>query len=128
MERNFDNSIPRYYDSLNFKELWEQFPPAPDYFHAIYRMSRDELRVQQETKFLWQVRRGWEIPFYRRHWSAQGLEPGDIRGLEDLEKLPTFDVHDIRDSIERDPPWGDYIGIDPRHDAPIPLIVQTSGG
>jgi len=37
-------------------------------------------------------------------------------------------VHDLRDSIERSPPWGDLMGIDPETDDPVPLILQTSGG
>jgi phenylacetate-CoA ligase len=37
-------------------------------------------------------------------------------------------VHDLRDSITRQPPWGDHVGLDPETDGPIPLILQTSGG
>lgn len=126
--RNLDDTIPRYYAALDFDGLWRDYPPAPDFLKTTYRLSRDELRANQEAKFLWQVRRGWEIPFYRRHWSAAGLDPGDIRGLDDLTKLPPFSVHDLRESISRNPPWGDYIGIDPRRDAPLPMVLQTSGG
>ena len=28
--------------------------------------------------------RGWEIPLFQHHWRAAGLEPGDIRSLDDL--------------------------------------------
>ena len=72
--------------------------------------------------------RGWEVEFYRRHWGATGLQPGDIRGLEDLAKIPPYTVYDLRDSIARSPPLGDYLGIDFDHDDPMPLILQTSGG
>ena len=58
----------------------------------------------------------------------QVLKPGDVRGLDDLVKVPPFSVHDMRASVMNDPPWADYIGIDPAEHPPLPLILQTSGG
>ena len=43
-------------------------------------------------------------------------------------RIPPFSVHDMRESASNDPPWADYIGIDPAEHAPLPLILQTSGG
>jgi phenylacetate-CoA ligase len=120
--------VPRYAASLDFEALWQRFPPAPDYFRSTHRLSRDELTALQEARFLQQVQRAWEVPFYRRHWGQAGLEPGDIRGLDDLRTIPPYSVADLRDSIERNPPWGDHIGIDPKTHPPLPLILQTSGG
>ena len=34
----------------------------------------------------------------------------------------------MRDAIERHPPWGDLVGLDPATDDPMPLVLQTSGG
>ena len=42
--------IPRYAD-LDFKALWAEYPPAPDYFDTVYRLSRDELRALQDRRF-----------------------------------------------------------------------------
>lgn len=86
------------------------------------------MRELQERRFLQQMERAWEVPFYRRRWSAVGMEPGDIRGLDDLPKIPPYTVYDIRDSIARNPPWGDFMGVDFETDDPLPLVVQTSGG
>lgn len=121
-------SVPWYARSLDFEALWREFPPPPDYVERVHAMPRDRLREIQEARFLQQMQRGWQIPFYRRHWSQSGMEPGDIRGLDDLEKIPPYTVHDIRASIERHPPFGDFIGLDPSNDEPLPLILQTSGG
>jgi phenylacetate-CoA ligase len=121
-------AIPRYYESLDFPALWNEFPTAPDYFESTYLLSSAEIAALQEQRLLQQVARGWQIPFYQRHWGAAGLKPGDIRGLADLKEIPPFSVHDLRESIERNPPWGDFLGIDPEHDAPVPLVLQTSGG
>src|ERR1039458_9031684 len=125
---DLEEKIPRYYRSLDFEALWREYPPPPEYFRSTYTFSRDELRALQEIRFVKQIERAWQIPFYERRWKAAGIGKGDIRGLDDLAHIPPFSVHDLRDSIARDPPWGDYMGIDFARDEPLPLVLQTSGG
>jgi phenylacetate-CoA ligase len=74
------------------------------------------------------MERGWEIPFFQRHWGQAGMQHGDIRGLDDLQKVPPYDVSHIRDSIARNPPFGDFMGISPEDGKRMPLVLQTSGG
>jgi phenylacetate-CoA ligase len=119
---------PSYAASLDFDALWREFPPPDRYFQEAYRRPRRELRKLQNERFLIQMKRAWQVPFYQRHWSKAGMEPGDIQSLNDLEKIPPFSVHDLRVGLEESPFWADYIGIDPENDEPMPLIVQTSGG
>ena len=119
--------VPFYARALDFEALWREFPPAADYVAKIHRLSRDELRSLQERRLLHQVRRAWEVPFYQRHWSKAGLRPDDIRSLGDFTHIPPYTVHDLRDSIDREPPWGDYMGLD-ESGPPMPLVLQTSGG
>jgi phenylacetate-CoA ligase len=120
--------IPRYYDSLDFQQLWRDFPPAPEFFDTTAKLGREELRAMQEERFLSQMQRCWQIPFYQRHWGQAGLKPEHVKGLKDLPVIPPFSVHDLRDALARNPPWGDFMGIDPENDAPMPLALQTSGG
>ena len=94
---NHQHDSTWYWRSLDFDALTRDFPPPPDYFDKVFRISRDELRERQETRFLATVRRGWEIPFFQRHWGSVGLEPGDIRGLDDLTKLPPYTVKEMRE-------------------------------
>ncbi len=119
---------PRYWQSLDFAAHNAEYPPPPDFFSAVYRKPRDQLRQLQEKRFLATVRRGWEIPFYRRHWSNAGIEPGDVTSLDDIEKIPPYSVHDIRESIERNPPFGDFMGIPLDGPDVMPLVLHTSGG
>ena len=119
-------NVPWYSRSLDFEQLARDFPPPPDYFRTTARLSRAELRALQEKRFLATIARGWQIPFFQRHWGAVGLAPGDIKSLDDLTKLPPYDVNHIRESIERAPPFGDFMGISPADG--IPLVLQTSGG
>jgi len=128
MRNDYPEQVPWYWRALDFEQLARDYPPPPDYFHTTYRMPRDELRALQERRFLATMARGWEIPFFQRHWRNAGLEPGDIRSLDDLTKLPPYTVHDIRDSIERHPPFGDFMGLSPEDGKRMPLVLQTSGG
>lgn len=119
-------TVPWYSRSLDFEQLAKDYPPPPNYFHTTAKLSRDELRALQEKRFLATVKRGWEIPFFQRHWKAAGIEAGDIRTLDDLTVLPPYDVSHIRESIDRNPPFGDFMGISPSDG--MPLVLQTSGG
>lgn len=120
--------VPHYWSSIDFPKLMREFPPPPGFFELVYRMPREQLRALQERRFLATVARGWGIPFFQRLWGGAGLQPGDIRTLDDLSKLPTYSVHDLRDSQSRCPPWGDFMGITPADGKTMPLVLQTSGG
>jgi phenylacetate-CoA ligase len=119
---------PRYHEAIDLDALCQEFPPAPEFFDTVWRLSEDELRARQEAAFRRQIARAWEVPFYRHRWAAAGLEPGDVTGLDHLPRIPTFSVHDMRESLAREPLWPDYMGVDPEADEPIPLVFQTSGG
>ncbi|MEO6748466.1 MAG: AMP-binding protein [Casimicrobiaceae bacterium] len=124
----YEGDVPWLFRALDYEALAREFPPPPNYFREVFRISRDEIRARQQTRFLATVKRGWEIPFFQRHWTGVGLEPGDIRGLDDLVKLPPYTVKELRESIERAPPFGDFMGISPADGARMPLVLQTSGG
>lgn len=100
-----------YFRRADVNALLSAYPIGDAFLRTTARMSRDELRALQENRFLTVVRRGWEIPFYRRLWSAAGLEPGDITRLDDLEKLPSFSKTELMQSVEDHPPFGDYHGL-----------------
>ena len=121
-------NFPWYYRSLDMEQIWRDFPPPPDFFSGVFRASRDELRALQDRRFLQTMKRGWEIPFFQRHWSSAGMQPGDIKSLDDLPKIPSYNVEHIRKSIEAHPPFGDFMGIAPGGPNPLPLVLQTSGG
>lgn len=62
-------------------------------------MSRDEMSALQGARLVKLVDRVYHnVEFYRRKMQAVGLEPGDIRGLEDLSKLPFTTKDDLRDT------------------------------
>ncbi|WP_354524442.1 hypothetical protein [Mycolicibacterium sp. 624] len=85
------------------------------------------MRELQEARFLARVAEAWEVPFYRDRWSEAGLQPGDVKGLDDLAKIPTFTSEDIKHSIEQHPPFGNHqnFAIEAMR---TPLKIQSSGG
>lgn len=63
------------------------------------QMSREQMRELQSRHLIEVVDRVYHhVPFYRRKMHALGLEPGDIRGIEDLSKLPFTTKQDLRDN------------------------------
>jgi phenylacetate-CoA ligase len=63
-------------------------------------------------------------PFYRRKWREAGLEPGDIKTLQDFEKVPVITKEELRQSQIETPPFGDYLCI-PKNE--VARLHGTSG-
>lgn len=62
-------------------------------------MSRDEMQVMQGARLSKLVKRVYHnVEFYRRKMQEVGLEPGDIKGIEDIVKLPYTTKDDLRDN------------------------------
>ncbi len=62
-------------------------------------MSRDEMSALQSERLVKQVKNVYEhVEFYRKKMDDAGVEPGDIRGIEDIEKLPFTTKEDLRDN------------------------------
>lgn len=62
-------------------------------------MSRDEMRNVQSERLVDTVKQVYHnVPFYRDKMQKAGLEPGDIKGIEDLPKLPFTHKQDLRDT------------------------------
>ena len=67
----------------------------------------------------------WErAPFYRKKWQGAGLEPGDIKGLDDFRKVPVVTKQELRDDEAAHRPLGSYLCI-PREE--VRRIHGTSG-
>ncbi|MGI9488569.1 MAG: phenylacetate--CoA ligase family protein [Geminicoccaceae bacterium] len=101
-----------YFDEARLAKITRDYPIGQAFLDGPAKLSRDELRNLQESRFADVMERAWQVPFYRRRWSATGIEPGDIQGLDDIEKLPPFSKADLMASVEAAPPLGDYHGLE----------------
>jgi phenylacetate-CoA ligase len=65
---------------------------------AVEAMPREQLRALQAERLHASVRHAYDqAPFYRERFAAAGITPDDIRGLDDLPKLPFTTKSDLRD-------------------------------
>lgn len=62
-------------------------------------MSREQLQALQSERLREQIRRVYDnVPYYRAKMDAKGVTPDDIRGIEDLHKLPFLSKADLREA------------------------------
>jgi len=120
--------LPIYHQSIDWDDLYRKFP-VPDVFEqTVYRWPRERIREVQNQRFLEVVNSGWQNEFYRSRWSSAGIEPGDIRSLDDIARLPTFSSADIKADQADHPPFGTIHGNVREYMKTRPIKAQTSGG
>ena len=62
-------------------------------------MDRDQLATLQGERLRQMVERIYfNVPFYRNKLQEMGIEPGDVRTVDDLKKLPFTTKQDLRDN------------------------------
>ena len=62
-------------------------------------MSKDEMKALQSERLVKQVKNVYDnVAFYRKKMDEIGIEPGDIKGIEDINKLPFTTKEDLRDN------------------------------
>lgn len=61
--------------------------------------SQNEMLALQSERLCWTVNHAYQNSiFYRKKMDEMGLEPGDIRDIDDIVKLPMTDKEDLRDA------------------------------
>ena len=61
--------------------------------------SREQIKAWQDERLVKQVQHVWDnVPYYRKKMEAKGLTPADIKGVDDLHKLPFVTKADLRDA------------------------------
>ncbi|MDD6174584.1 MAG: phenylacetate--CoA ligase [Firmicutes bacterium] len=72
----------------------------PQYYEPQFECaSRDEMHAIQSRRLSEMVERCYnKVPFYRRKFDEMGIKPGDIRSIDDLQKLPFTYKQDLRDN------------------------------
>lgn len=116
-----------YFSLADVPQLLRDYPVGAGFVARYKGMSVDELRRIQEKQFKKLMLAGWKNAFYRRLWGAKGIESGDISGLDDLPKLPSYDKADLMASIAAHPPFGDFHGV-PGGVGRSPAILHTTSG
>ena len=85
--------------------------------------SRDKILEIQNEKIVKQVRRVYEnVKYYRDLMDAKGVTPDDIKGVDDIKKLPFISKADLRDAY----PYG-LLGTDLKDCVRIHSTSGTTG-
>ena len=73
---------------------------AQNYYQKeIETMSREDMKKLQSEKLVKQVKHVYDnVEYYRNLMDEKGVKPEDIRGIEDLHKLPFLTKADLRDA------------------------------
>ncbi len=95
-----------------FKNLYAHFPSRARFGASVYysfrRMIQETQDLPDEALKAYQfkqlkkiVQHAWDnIPGYRKHWENGNFEPGMLRSLDDLEKIPFITKEIIRDKLD----------------------------
>ena len=61
--------------------------------------SPEKIRELQNERLVKQVKHVWDnVPYYRKKMEEKGVTPDDIKGVDDLHKLPFLSKADLRDA------------------------------
>ncbi len=93
------------------------------YQPEIETASYEEIRALQDERLVKQVKHVWEnVPYYRKKMEAKGVTSEDIKGVDDLHKLPFLTKDDLRDAY----PYG-LLGTDLKNCVRIQSTSGTTG-
>ena len=69
------------------------------YQKEIETASREEIKALQDERLVKQIQHVWDnVPYYRKKMEEKGVTPADIKGTDDLHKLPFLSKSDLRDA------------------------------
>lgn len=118
----------RLFQAVDYHEIVREYPPPPEYFEVDWFLPPDVIEHRQFQRLREEVWRAYGIPFHRRRWDEAGFHPSQLKSLADLSRIPMYDIDDIRDSLARKPPYGDYQGVSVEQILDAPQRLYWSGG
>lgn len=113
---------PRYDDAYLPPPGQEHWFPERETMDPELRDAAILERIQQVMAYAYA-----HAPFYRRKWDEAGLQVGDVRTLEDFERVPVVTKEELRRAQAEHPPYGDYLCIGPDEVARVHGTSGTTG-
>ncbi len=87
-----------------------ELPDYPILGRAIYEMDGAQIKALQGERLAAMAYYVYaHAPFWRRKFDKLGLEPGDIKGVDDLSKIPFCGKKELQADQEENPPMGSYV-------------------
>ncbi len=88
--------------------------------HRLRRIDPKKLKNFQDRNFRKMVKYAYSVPLYHEKYKKAGIHPSDIKGIEDIHKLPFISKEDIRREIPNNI-------VAPHFDKKNAIISYTSG-
>ncbi len=81
------------------KQIWNDIHGDVHPFTALDFLPRSEMRALQSQRLREIVRLAYDrVDLYRNRMDEAGVRPEDIRGIDDISKLPFMQKTDLRDT------------------------------
>jgi phenylacetate-CoA ligase len=95
---------------------------------GIETASRERLRHIQEGALREQVAHAYaNSPFYRRKLDAAGVAPAEVRGLDDLSRLPFTTKDELKQDQAEHPLWGTLLAVPLEQCLRVHMTSATTG-
>jgi len=92
--------VSGYGVKIYLREYGREFRRQLDQFNKYQWYNHDELRAYQDEKFCLLIKHCFDnVPFYRNFMKRTGIDPSDIRGIEDIGRFPVLTKDDIRENL-----------------------------
>lgn len=88
--------------------------------NRVWNLTPKQMKAYQDKSIRKVVKYAYNVPLYNKEYKEQGIHPSDIRGLNDLKKLPIITKNDLRENYPN--------GIIPENfDKENSFLLSTSG-
>ena len=84
-----------------YKKFWNE---EMETLSTTRQRKLEEMELEKQIEYVYA-----KSPFYQRKFSEAGISPKKIKHIEDLSKLPFTEKGELRESQEKNPPYGDYL-------------------
>ena len=88
--------------------------------NRIWHLDNEKLKKYQDKALRKMVNYAYNVPLYHKKYKEHGIHPNNVKGIEDIEKLPFITKNDLRENFPN--------GIIPQgFDKENNFVISTSG-
>ncbi|MCK5013105.1 MAG: phenylacetate--CoA ligase family protein [Candidatus Omnitrophica bacterium] len=94
-------AFPAYHKYYINYLMKEKFIENYDFLNKSQWFSAEKIASYQQEKLSEMIRYSYKnVPYYKDLFDREGIDPGEIRTVEDLRKIPIVDKYKVRDQPE----------------------------
>lgn len=86
-----------------YKKFWNE---EMETLSSTRQRKLEEIELRKQIEYITN-----NSPFYQKKFSEAGISLSKIKHVEELSKLPFTEKEELRESQEKNPPFGDYLAV-----------------